>query len=120
MATISEDGKPWVRMVSARADESLTIRFAAFGGSRKIRHISANPEVHLTMGTGSAGEMAYLQIQGRATATDDEAERRAFWKDDLSAYFQGADDPQYRIVIVEPYRIELNSAASPQPEIWEK
>jgi general stress protein 26 len=62
---------------------------------------------------------AYVQIQGRAEVSRDEAERKAYWKDELKTYFSGPDDPNYSVVIVRPYRIELQTMASMEPEVWE-
>jgi general stress protein 26 len=119
-ATITEDGKPWVRYVMTRADEELTIRFATFVSSRKVSHIRANPEVHLTCGFSSLVKMQpYLQIQARAEVTTDKGERHAYWHDQLEAYFKGPDDPNLAIVIVRPYRIELMALGSMVPEMLE-
>ena len=45
-ATITEDGKPWVRYVIGMADDNLTIRFSTFVKSRKVAQIEKNQEVH--------------------------------------------------------------------------
>jgi len=50
LATISNDGKPWVRYVIPRADDNLTLRIATRVNSRKVAQIQNNPEVHLTCG----------------------------------------------------------------------
>ncbi|MDH4196774.1 MAG: pyridoxamine 5'-phosphate oxidase family protein [Candidatus Aminicenantes bacterium] len=117
-ATITEDGKPWVRFVSPRASEDMTLRFATFVNSRKVRQIAKHSEVHLTMSVGSAGTMTYLQIQGIARVTDDLAELTAYWKPEMAEYFKGPDDPQYRIVIIEPYRVEVNLPGQVEPLVW--
>ena len=118
LATITEDGKPWVRFVSPHASEDMTLRFSTFANSRKVRQIAKHSEVHLTMAVGSAGTMTYLQIQGIARVTDDLAELTAYWKPEMAEYFQGPDDPQYRVVIIEPYRVELNLPDRVQPLVW--
>jgi general stress protein 26 len=119
-ATITEDGKPWVRYVMTRADEDLTIRFATFVSSRKVAHIRANPEVHLTCGFSSMVKMQpYLQIQARAEVTTDRDERHAYWHDQLRAYFKSPDDPNLAIVIVRPYHIEYMAVGSMAPESLE-
>lgn len=119
LATITSDGKPWVRYVVCEGREDRTIRFATFVGSRKVVQIRNNPEVHLTCGVTSPADMKpYLQIQGRAECMTDAAERYGFWKESLQGYFHGPDDPNYGVVVVTPYRIELCSPGSIQPEIW--
>jgi general stress protein 26 len=120
-ATITEDGKPWVRYVMCHASEDLTIHFATFFDSRKVAQIKKNSEVHVTCGvTALATAHSYLQIQGKAEFSTDKAEREGFWNDHLKKYFKGPDDPNYGIVIVKPYRIELYTMGNFEPEVWEK
>ncbi len=120
LATVTETGKPWVRYVSIRAGEDLLIKFATFVNSRKVAQIKANPEVHITCGVTQGNQTnEYIQVEGRAEITRDPDERHSFWTDGYKAYFTGPDDPNYTIVIVRPYRIELNTGDSPKPEILE-
>ena len=120
LSTINEDGKPWVRYVMGVPGENLELRVATFAPSRKVAQIKANPEVHVVYGvTGLESTESYLQIQGRAEVNEDPAEKQALWNDGLKAYFKGPDDPNMVIVIIRPYRIELQSMTSMQPEIWE-
>lgn len=118
-ATINEEGKPWVRYVMTKGSDDMTVRFSTFVSARKVKQIEANPEVHLTMGVTDPEKMAsYLQIQGKAHLTTDEAERHAFWIPMLEQIFKGPDDPEYGVIVVEPYRIELMNAGTFEPEIW--
>jgi general stress protein 26 len=120
LATITEDGKPWTRYVFPNGSGDMSIRFSSFLDSRKVAQIRKNPEVHLTCGvTDPQTASSYLQIQGRAEITSDEAERKAYWKEELKRYFSGPDDPNYCIVIVKPYRIEYMDMTSPEPRVWE-
>lgn len=119
LATVTEEGTPWVRYVMVTGDTDLTLRFASFLGSRKVAQVKKNPEVHLTCGvTSPESADSYLQIQGRAEVTVEEAERRAYWKEELKRYFSGPDDPNYCIVNVTPYRIEYMAPGSMEPEVW--
>ena len=119
-ATVTEDGKPWVRYVMAKADEEMTIRFATFLGARKVAQIRSLPEVHITAGVSDPEHWnRYVQVQGRAEIVNDEASRHAFWHPMLGKIFSGADDPNYSIVVVTPYRIELNTIGTLEPEVWE-
>ena len=119
LATIAEEGKPWVRYVMTQGADDLSIRFATFARSRKVAQISANPEVHLTLGVTDPGAMiSYLQIQGRARFSTGAADRHGFWSEMLAAYFSGPDDPDYAVVIVTPYRIELATPGTQTPEVW--
>ena len=120
LATITEEGKPWVRYVIPRAGEDLTIRVAVRLSSRKVTQIEKNPEVHLTCGVTDPRNIGtYLQIQGRARVTADSAEREAFWDFHLGNIFQGPDDPDYGVIVIKPYRIELWQEHTSTPEVWE-
>jgi len=120
LATVTEDGKPWVRYVMVHADENLNLRTATFLGSRKVNHIKKNADVHLTCGVSSLQEMKpYLQIQARGEISTDSEEKKAFWNDGLKAYFSGPDDPNFAILKSVPYRIELQDMTSMEPKVWE-
>lgn len=119
-ATLTEEGKPWVRYVFAMGSDDMTIRFSTFINARKAAQIAANPEVHLTGGVSDPENWThYLQIQGTAEISTDQAEKSAFWNDEIAQIFDGPEDPKYGVVIVRPYRIEVNSHGSFIPEIWE-
>ena len=119
-ATITKDGKPWVRYVMCMGSADLSIRFASHIYARKVEQIKNNPEVHLTCGIQAPRVMnPYLQIQGRAMLTTDTAERNNFWSDNLKNIFKGPDDPQYGVIILTPYRIELCNPREHEPEVLE-
>ena len=118
LATITEEGKPWVRYVMAAAGEDLKIRFATFRGARKVNQIENNPEVHLTCGVTDPEDLKpYLQIQGRARLDTSPEARHGFWSDMLAPIFQGPDDPDYGVIEVVPYRIEHCTPGSFEPEV---
>jgi len=119
LATVTEKNNPWVRYVVTVGDGDLMIRCATFGDSRKTEQIENNPNVHLTCGVTSLQEMQpYLQIQGQARVSSDKVERHAFWNDMLLPVFEGPDDPNYSVIVIEPYRIEYCTQGSYEPEIW--
>ena len=119
LATITEDGKPWVRYVMTLADDNLLIRCATFVSARKVKQIEKNPEVHLTCGVTNPTEMVpYLQIQGKAALTTEKEARHGFWTDMLAPIFDGPDDPKYGILEITPYRIEFCSPGTYEPEVW--
>jgi general stress protein 26 len=120
LATITPDGKPWVRYVMVAASEDLTVRCATFVSARKVKQIEKNPEVHLTCGITDPQAMApYLQIQGRAVLTTSKEARHGFWSDMLAPIFSGPDDPNYGILEIRPYYIEYWSPGVHQPEVWQ-
>lgn len=119
LATVTSDGKPWVRYVMALTGDDMTIRFATFTEARKVAQIKADPEVHLTCGVTNPSEVTpYLQIQGKAVLKTDETTRHAFWDDMLKPIFDGPDDPHYGVIEVTPYQIEYCTPGSHEPKIW--
>jgi len=119
LATITPDGKPWVRYVMTVASPDMTIRCATFVSARKVKQIARNPEVHLTCGVTDPRNMApYLQIQGRATLNTSKDVRHAFWSDMLAGIFSGPDDPNYGILEIKPHSIEYNAIGTRAPEVW--
>ncbi len=119
-ATVTEDAKPWVRYVVPVASEDMTIRFSTFISSRKVAQFKKNPEVHMVCGvTDMENWKNYMQIQGRAELVTDQGEKDAFWSEMLKEIFEGPQDPNYGVVIVKPYRIELYSPGKFEPEVWE-
>ena len=121
LATVTEKNNPWVRYVVAVGDGNLVIRCGTFVESRKVKQIENNPNVHLTCGVTSLQEMQpYLQIQGQARVTRDKEERHGFWNDMLAPIFDGPDDPNYSVIVIEPYRIEYCHPGSYEPEVWTK
>ncbi|MHB8881460.1 MAG: pyridoxamine 5'-phosphate oxidase family protein [Thermodesulfovibrionales bacterium] len=119
-ATITEDGRPWVRYVVGKADKDLAFRFCTNKDTKKVREIRKNPNVHISMGAENLETAKnWLQVAGTAEVSADKAERDAFWFDELKNYFSGPDDPGYCIVIIRPSRIELGTMGSMTPEVWE-
>jgi len=118
-ATITAEGKPWVRNVVAEASGDLTFRFTSFRTARKVAQIAQDAEGHLTCGIPDPSKfhLPYLQIQSRAVFTTDEAERAAFWSDRLKVLFTGPDDPRYGVVVLTAYRIEYTRVGQPV-EVW--
>jgi general stress protein 26 len=119
LATITQDGKPWVRYVMTAISDDLTIRCATFVHARKVKQIEKNAEVHLTCGVTDPQKMApYLQIQGRAALDTGKEARHGFWSDMLAPIFDGPDDPNYGVLVITPYCIEYCSVGSHEPEVW--
>jgi general stress protein 26 len=116
LATVTEDGKPWVRYVTPMADENMTLWCATFLQSRKVGQIGKNPEVHLTVGVKDLPTAeSWLQVQGRGEVLTDEPTRHAAWMPELSGQFSGPDDPNFAVLKITPYRIEYQIMAPVPP-----
>ncbi len=121
LATIGDDGAPWVRYVTIRADVDFTLNFCTARSTRKARQIKENPKVHLTCGNlRPPDDSAFLQIAGRAEICSDGKVKAEHWNEEWRRYFEGPDDPDYVMVFVHPERIEYNGPGSFVPEVWEK
>lgn len=120
LATVGEDGAPWVRYVTVRAEKDFTLNFCTARSTRKARQIMAHPDVHLTCGDLNPPDgSVYLQIAGRAEVRSDAATRLRYWQEEWRRYFTGPDDPEYIMVLIRPSRIEYTAPGSPVPEVWE-
>lgn len=117
VATLTEDGRPWVRYVAGRMRQDMSLRFSAHLSSRKIAQLRRNPAVHVTLGATSFAAERWLQVEGMARISTSEEDRRDFWFDGLKAYVSGVDDPEYAVVTIAPSRIEIASMTAP-PEVW--
>ena len=120
LATVMQEDRPWVRYVVARADDNLTIWFATFKKSRKVKQIQQHPEVHLVLGVNDVLKAAsWVQVQGRAQILEDAATKKSKWYSMLEPIFNGPEDPNYVVCKVEPYRIEYYTMNQQKPEVWE-
>lgn len=119
-ATLTEEGRPWVRYVVSRADDELVFRFCSHIGARKIGQIRKNPHVHISLGARDLESARHwLQVEGSARISTDHDERHGFWFDALKNYFSGPDDPNYCVVIITPSRIEFGTMGNREPEVWQ-
>ena len=108
LATINASGAPWVRYVTIRAEKDLTLSFCTGLSTRKAGEIAAHPAVHLTCGVLNPPDgSVFLQIAGRAEIHSDAATKLKYWQEEWRRYFKGPEDPDYVMVFVRPYRIEL-------------
>jgi len=119
-ASITEEGKPWVRYVVGKADDKLIFRFCTHVATKKVGQIRKNPNVHLSLGAKDLETAEHwLQVVGTAEISTDKAERESFWFEALRNYFAGPEDPNYCIVIIRTSRIEFGTMGSMTPEVWQ-
>lgn len=94
------------RPLEARPDrEQGVIQFVVDVRAGKDDEIEAAPEVCLTFIHNK--EKAYLSVTGRAEVLEDEAAARAIWEKTDDAWWSGPDDPNVRVLRVEPQTAEL-------------
>jgi general stress protein 26 len=73
--------------------------------SGKDDEIEADSEVCLIVIDGDA--KAYLSITGRARVLDDHAKATGIWRRTDNIWWQGPDDPNVRVIRLDPERAEL-------------
>ena len=52
------------------------------------------------------------------SARPEDSDKQAHWQEHLKAYFSGPNDPNYCLLVLKPYRIELVSMTGQDPEVW--
>jgi general stress protein 26 len=117
IATVTENGAPWVRFVAGRMQPDLSLWFSTHLSSRKIAQLRANPSVHATLGATDFSALEWLQLEGHAEISTSGQDRNDFWFEGLRAYVSGVDDPEYAVVKIIPDRIEIGSMNAP-PNVW--
>jgi len=119
-ATITADGKPWVRYVVGKGDSDLVFRFCTHLQTKKVAQIRKNQNVHISLGAQNLETAKHwLQVEGVAEVSTDKTERHSFWFEELKNYFSGPDDPNYCVVLVRPLRIEFGTMGNMTPEVWQ-
>jgi general stress protein 26 len=119
LATVTEDGKPWVRYLMSMGMDDLTIFMVTSLSSRKVAHIRAHPDVHVTMGGDSEHmDHPYVNIVATANILDDAASRKKIWRDELKQYFSGPDDPDFCILRIVPSVIEYLGPGMMKPLVY--
>ncbi|WP_454280452.1 pyridoxamine 5'-phosphate oxidase family protein [Sphingomonas sp. Marseille-Q8236] len=111
LGTTSSTGTMTARPMSNNGDVGYDgdSYFFAYGSSRKVAEIRAQPEVSLSY-TGAAGMLGgpplFIAIEGRATLIQDRARFEEHWTKDLDRYFpDGIDTPDVVMIQVHAERI---------------
>jgi general stress protein 26 len=94
------------RPVEARPDRNGgLIWFVTDRRGSKDDEIAAHSEIGLTFLHHT--QKAYLSVTGRAEVCDDHAKAAMIWKSTDDAWWSGPDDPNVRVLRVEPSLAEL-------------
>lgn len=107
MLTTRFEGGLRARPLEARPDRnSDRLLFMTNVDSAKRDEVERWPEVGLVF--IDAADKAYLSISGKAHIVDDPGSRTAAWRqDDVVWWPGGANDPDARVLVVEPATAEL-------------
>jgi general stress protein 26 len=110
LATVDETGRPHVRWMATLSLEEFPLLYTITSPlSRKIEHISHNPEVSWMF--ASEDMTTLINISGKARVTEDVAKRNHLWKlleDKSKAYFLSiaTDGPGFAVIETEIENIE--------------
>jgi general stress protein 26 len=102
--TTAPDGTLTSRpMALQEAEFDGDLWFFAERGSRKLQHIGADPQVNVTVGSGST----WVSLTGGASLVDDAARKRELWNAGVEAWFpDGPDAPEVVLIRVEAQSAE--------------
>ena len=118
-ATVDEHGCPQMRaMMPVAVEDNFTVYYITSRMTSKCRQIMANPKVS-TLWMHVVDPMrdwASVLIKGEAVISDDKALKERFWMEELRPIFpEGADDPNYVILVVKPTEMILADQATMPP-----
>ncbi len=106
MVTTRFAGGLLARPVEARPDRAAgLIFFVTDVRGLKDDEIEQSPDVGLVF--IDKGNNAYLSVTARAQVLDDHAKAREIWKKTDDLWWQGPNDPNVRVLRLEPSRGEL-------------
>jgi general stress protein 26 len=106
MLTTQFSGGLRARPLDSRPDRDAgAIFFVTDVRGHKDDEIAAKPDVCFVVTVPS--ENVYLSITGRATVTRDPAKVREIWKKLDDVWWSGPDDPNARLLKIEPMTAEL-------------
>ena len=69
--------------------------FFADAGSRKVAHIGADPQVNVTIGSGSS----WVSFTGVASVVRDDARKRDLWNAVVEAWFPDGPDAEHVVLL---------------------
>ncbi len=100
-----EDDKPRSRYMAVFHD-GLNALFLADRRSHKVDQLEENPHASLLLGLeGRKQPGAIVDMQGKASVKKDEGIVKKLWEDDMSAYWDGPEDPNIVVLELQPETI---------------
>ncbi|MGY1601403.1 pyridoxamine 5'-phosphate oxidase family protein [Geodermatophilus sp. SYSU D00815] len=97
--TIAPDGTLISRpMAMQEVEFDGDLWFFARRGSRKVAHVTANPQVNVS----TSGSSSWVSLTGHAVVVDDVEKKRELWNSVVEAWFpDGPEDPDVVLLRVE-------------------
>ena len=99
LTTTAPDGTLTSRPMSLQEVEfDGDLWFFASRGSRKVAHLTADPQVNVA----TVGSSSWVSLTGHALVVDDLAKKQELWNSVVEAWFpDGPDDPDVVLIRVE-------------------
>jgi general stress protein 26 len=106
LTTTAPDGTLTSRpMALQETDFDGSLWFFIEHNSRKVAHITAQPQVNVTVSAPVSA--TWVSLTGTATEVDDPARKQKLWNAGVEAWFpDGSDDPNIRLLKVEALSAE--------------
>ncbi|MRX74041.1 general stress protein [Bacillus lacus] len=118
LATVSNN-KPHTRYMTF-FNEDLTLYTPTSKQTHKTDEIEENSNVHILLGYDGQGVGdEYVEIEGKAEVNDSEELKDKLWNDEVAAWFDGRDDPNYTILKIQPQSIRLMNSKKIDPKTLE-
>lgn len=85
----------------------------------KVDEIEANPYTHVIVGyEGDGFGDEYIEYEGKVTINHSDEMKKELWNDDMKAYFDGPEDPNYTLLEIKPVGIRvMNKKGKPPTEL---
>ena len=100
LVTLDQHGLPRSRPMSTQdARFDGTLWFFTPLDSEKVNEIERNPRVNVAY--SSPGSESYLSVSGTAEVVNDRAKIRELWNPIMRSWFDGAEDPNIRLIRVD-------------------
>ena len=116
----SRDNIPRSRYMTGSMRDDLSIWGATHLSSQKVNIIKNNPDVCcISVIDPQKFDSPMVIVVGRANIFDDFKIKQNNWRDGLSRFFSGPDDPNYVVYKISPVRIEYYAPFSLKPEVIE-
>lgn len=114
LATVKAN-KPHTRYMTFFHD-GFTLYTATSKKTQKVEELELNPHAHILLGyEGEGVGDAYLEIEGKMAAHDDDEIIDKVWNDHLKGWFSGPDDPNLMILRINPDRVRLMNKKGQEP-----
>lgn len=88
--------------------DGMTLYTPTHKDTYKVEDMVTNPHVHVILGyEGEGFGDAYFELKGVAVISTDLELKGWIWNEGLASFFDGPDDPNYIVLVIEPKKITI-------------